>query len=539
MKKSLESGSRCLLVFALCALTLRSAVVDAAVYVAQASATSPPAILVFASDAIGDAAPIRVITGGNTGLISPDGLAVDDLNNELYVSDCYAASIFVFALDADGDIAPLRTITYADGAFHCVRKVEVDTVNDEIFVPSFEITSSTISVFQRSANGASTPIRTLSGATTRIDNPIGFAFDSVNQEIVVDSYSGGGPGVPGLLVFPSTASGDVAPSRVVAGANTLLEGYSNALAFDPDNGEIYADANGGGGRSYVVFPRLANGDVAPTRSVSGPDTGFRLLMGFAYDRVNERVAIVDGDSHFHDPYEVQTLRVFHRIDDGDVPPVVTIGGPHTLIDDPSAIAIDAGGGFSGVGPQVFASEAGFDAAVGDVGALAIEDFEGGSAAPGQTRVCSEPLDANSDDACFTPGQLIQGFVVQSSSGNGLSLIGSGSFGNASAVVGAIFTGDATVVRFDSGVTAFALDVYLQAGSNNGGVTLAAYDGESDRPLSYTRVQPADGAPAFFGVVSATPLKRVELHSANGAGVALIDNLRFKRTDDIFAGGFDP
>ena len=81
------------------------------VYVSQVPQDgSAPSILVFASNAVGDAAPIRVIAGPSTGLVAPFAITVDAVNNELYVSDFFGSAVHVYPLDADGDVAPRRVV---------------------------------------------------------------------------------------------------------------------------------------------------------------------------------------------------------------------------------------------------------------------------------------------------------------------------------------------------------------------------------------------------------------------------------------------
>jgi hypothetical protein len=56
------------------------------VYVGQ---LDPPAVLVFATDALGDTPPVRVIAGPNTGITDVDGIAVDD-RHQVWVPEILA-----------------------------------------------------------------------------------------------------------------------------------------------------------------------------------------------------------------------------------------------------------------------------------------------------------------------------------------------------------------------------------------------------------------------------------------------------------------
>ena len=500
---------------------------------------SAPSIHVFSSNAIGDAAPIRTIAGPATELVAPFAITIDTVNAELYVSDFFGSAVLVFPLAADGNTAPIRKLVDGPNSLlRWPRQLVVDTVNDEIIVPSFNIfdpppaPTSSLRVYPRTADGDVAPLRSVFGDSTNLDNPINLVLDLAHDELITDSYAAGGGGNAGLVTYARTADGDVPPMRAIAGGSTTFGGYTNYLAFDPAADELYADALSGGG--YAVFPRSADGDVAPTRSVSGIETNISVVKGIAYDATNSRVVVISFDEH--DETLPPSLNAFARDADGDVVPEITIAGPSTGLVFPSAIAFDLGGGFSGVGAHVYKDNGDFDDAFDDPGSLTVEDFEGGSAAAGEVLICGEPVDAASNDACFTPGTLIGGFSVRSSSGAGVAAVGSDFFGNASTALGAVFIGDATIVSFGHGTTAFAMDVYLYDGGSAGRIDVFLY-AEDGSTLGYSHVKPEAGATqAFLGVIAPQPVARVELRATSGG--AFFDNLRFNASDPIFADGFE-
>ena len=65
---------------------------------------------VYAKDANGDVAPIRTITGANTELDGPNGIALDSDDN-VYVSDYFDNSVTEYAKNANSNVAPIRTIS--------------------------------------------------------------------------------------------------------------------------------------------------------------------------------------------------------------------------------------------------------------------------------------------------------------------------------------------------------------------------------------------------------------------------------------------
>lgn len=521
---------------------------QADVYVSQVPQDgSAPSILVFASGAIGDTPPIRVIEGPNTGLVAPFAIAVDPVNAELYVSDFFGSAVRVYPLGADGDVAPLRTLVDGPNShLKWPRQLVVDTVNDEIVVPSFNLDDpppapfSSLRVYPRTADGDVAPLRSIYGDATTLNNPINIVLDTTHGELVTNSYEAGGAGA-GLLAFSRTADGDAAPLRFVAGPSTPFasSGYTNFLAYDPGAGELYADAYPGGEPGYVVYARTASGDVPPSRAVSGIETGIRYLYGMAYDVANDRVIVVNYDEHGGPP---PSLNVFASSADGDVVPVLTVSGPHTRLVAPSGIAVDGAGGFGGTGAAIYQRADDFDAALGGSPGFTLEDFEGGAAVPGQVVICDDPLDAASDDRCFTPGQLVPGFRVRSSSGAGVGAVGSGFFGNASTAVGQVFLGDATIVELERGSTRVSMDLFLYNATSEDWIDVAVYDADG-RSLGSASVQPgaggtllADAMQGFVGVIAPAPISRIELTASRGG--AFIDNLRFDAGDAIFADGFD-
>jgi hypothetical protein len=69
----------------------------------------PPSVLVYGAHASGLAQPKRVISGANTQLDVPRGIAVDQ-SGSIYVADYRKDQIVVFAPGAEGNVAPVRII---------------------------------------------------------------------------------------------------------------------------------------------------------------------------------------------------------------------------------------------------------------------------------------------------------------------------------------------------------------------------------------------------------------------------------------------
>ena len=144
-------------------------------------------------------------------------------------------SIRVFAGNAKGDAAPLRVLQGAKTGLNWPMSLDVDTKNNEVAVANSG--DNRVLIFRRSDTGNVAPIRAIGGARTGLSGPMGVAIDNKNDEMWVTNY-----GDHTALVFARTASGDVAPKRLVrnAPAGTPSVGFGNpgAVAYDSKRDEI-------------------------------------------------------------------------------------------------------------------------------------------------------------------------------------------------------------------------------------------------------------------------------------------------------------
>ena len=69
-------------------------------------------ITVYAPSAPGNAAPIRTISGAQTGLSNPLGVALDSAGC-LYVANILGSSVTIYAPGTTGNAAPRRTVSGA------------------------------------------------------------------------------------------------------------------------------------------------------------------------------------------------------------------------------------------------------------------------------------------------------------------------------------------------------------------------------------------------------------------------------------------
>lgn len=209
-------------------------------------------------------APLRIIKGPNTGMADPHGIRWDVAHHEIAVANHGNYSVITpySAYDATGTNVAL-------------------SVGGHFLEPS-------ITVFADSAHGDAKPLRTIQGARTRLNWPMGIDIDAAHNEIAVANN-----GDNSVLVFDRTASGNLAPVRVIQGKNTGIDSPMG-VAIDPKNDELWV-ANYGD-HTALVFSRTASGDVAPKRIIRNapagtPTGGFGNPYAVAYDSKREELLV--------------------------------------------------------------------------------------------------------------------------------------------------------------------------------------------------------------------------------------------------------
>jgi DNA-binding beta-propeller fold protein YncE len=210
----------------------------------------------------------RTIAGPSTGLNRPTGVAVDEINGEIYIANDFGSSITVYDVEATGDASPKRSIqsSYLAGAVG----IAIDLTHDELVVAGYGYHS--IATFDRLADGVPLPKRVIVGPATALNKPQGIALDLISDEILVANSNFFTPDFGAILAFPRTGDGDVAPIRRLEGSATQLCNPISVALDLSTNELVVANSDFGAGscsESIATYARTAEGNVVPKRLISG------------------------------------------------------------------------------------------------------------------------------------------------------------------------------------------------------------------------------------------------------------------------------
>jgi hypothetical protein len=255
------------------------------------------------------ATPTATPTGGPSGA-------------HLYVSNYQGGSealgeIAVYASDARGDAAPLWALSGSDTGLSYPEGIALDD-RGELFVANY---NDTVTVYASGAKDDAAPVRTLAGTRTGLSYPVGIAVDGAGDAFVVNSNNT-------VTIYAAGADGNIAPERTISGSQTKLRAC-DAIAIDASGAIYVANLGAGGAPSVTVYAAGANGDVAPTATISGDQTGLHIPTGIAVDASGEVIV-----SNYN-----QSVTVFAAGASGDAQPIRTLHGARTQLDANYGVAV--------------------------------------------------------------------------------------------------------------------------------------------------------------------------------------------------------
>jgi sugar lactone lactonase YvrE len=307
------------------------------IYVADESASSvyvyPP---LASSTGLLNETPTATISGSDTGLISPYGIALDSTTGNIYVADALATSVFVYpALGKSVGLTnevPLVTITGSKTGLSYPQGIALDS-SDDIYVAD----TSSVLVYPAGSKGNAAPSSaTISTTmTTGLGWPQGIALDSSGKIYVADD----GPGASGpgsVFVYPAGSKANAAPTATISGTNTGLS-YPQGIALDSSSNIYVADE---GAVSVFVYSAGSKGNVAPTTTISGSNTELDTPEGIVVDSSLNIYVADDGDGSCDG---TESVYVYPLGSNGNAAPSATISGGNTGLCYPYGIALDSSG----------------------------------------------------------------------------------------------------------------------------------------------------------------------------------------------------
>jgi sugar lactone lactonase YvrE len=225
----------------------------------------------------GNVAPSRSIT---TNLLDPTDVSLDKVRNLLYVADDVDIHVYSSASTVNGNATPARDLTVP----FQLSGIFIDGANDRLYVA--DTAGNGVAVYDHAstlASGLITANRAIQGPTNNhLSGPVSVQLDGAGRLVVSNST---GPSIT-IYANAATADGDIAPVAEIKGANTGLSVPTQIFVDTTGTGTLYT-ADPGAAR-VAVWSNLntANGNVAPTRVIFGANTGITTSgqLGLALDR---------------------------------------------------------------------------------------------------------------------------------------------------------------------------------------------------------------------------------------------------------------
>ena len=303
--------------------------------------TAAHPILRFSDTANGNVAPNDSFTTDLSGvqLQTPFRLTYEPVENVVYVADFYGQAIRVYPENATGNTAPLRTLT--SPSLGQPRQIAISVEHDELFAA---VSGCCIATYPRTANGNIAALRFIewggsSGSVTRLNNPSGPVLRTSSDTLIVADYHQNPDSSYSavLLSFNRIAEGNEAPVSAIEGNATMLGTSAIGPAYDEAHDEIIVVGFDNTTSTYriLTFAGTASGNTPPLRSIEGPAANLAGVSNVVYDPYHEMIYVAEGGYNTIPAYVLG----FPRTADGNVAPTRVLAGPDTTIGYPFGLAV--------------------------------------------------------------------------------------------------------------------------------------------------------------------------------------------------------
>ncbi len=246
------------------------------IYAANTGASS---VTVYAPGATGNAKPIETISGRKTGLATPTGIAIDSVNGDIYVlnnrTDSYGnGRLTIYPPGANGNVLPVAVIEGPSTGLVLPNGLALDASGNIYVTNRYDY----ITFYPAGSTGNVTPTRTIEGDLTQIHSPTQVALDS-SLNIYIANFESNS-----LTVYAPGANGNVLPIQDIHGHRAGIAG-TEGTAVD-SNGNVYvANIFDKGATKFegriTVYAAGSNGNVRPIKAIEGNRTGLAWPTGIA------------------------------------------------------------------------------------------------------------------------------------------------------------------------------------------------------------------------------------------------------------------
>ena len=134
---------------------------------------------------------------------------------------------------------------------------------------------------------------------------------------------------PQIAVFARSAEGGAQPVRKVEGQGSLLGRTMHGIAYDAIHDEFTVPQQFG--QAILTYRGAANGEERPIRIIEGPHTQLDAPEHLEVDAVHNEIFV---------PTRHNSILVFPRDGQGDVAPIRVLGGPDTMLESDEPLAVD-------------------------------------------------------------------------------------------------------------------------------------------------------------------------------------------------------
>ena len=223
----------------------------------------------------------RIITGPNTMLTSSlQDIALDAVNDRMYVSDTRSILVFNNVSTANGNVAPSRVVSVCCGGPSGLGNfvgIYLDTVHDRLYAGVNDNLGTTkeVQVFDGVSSLSNVaPTRSFTFTTNFV---MDVAVDTTKNVLYVLCLDPGG--LIQMLSFngADTLTGSVAPTRTISIGGSFSSGWAAGIFVDPANDRLYAPSNDG---RVFVFDNASskNGAISGVGATAVPERTINLPL---------------------------------------------------------------------------------------------------------------------------------------------------------------------------------------------------------------------------------------------------------------------